>query len=205
MDPFGEPPPLELEVMPLLDPDTPLLEPEIPLLDPENPLLDPETPLLDPEPPPSMPLLDPEPPPSVPLLDPERPLLDPVTPPLDPELPPSSPPWFGTPISALPPHPSADAVSASAERDPHKTSPEARMRKAYCMLVAMAAPVAANRTLAEMIGETLREAALLVAVFGWLDRVVQEEPFFGEWAWTVMGLAAILYALGVLIERLRAA
>jgi hypothetical protein len=79
------------------------------------------------------------------------------------------------------------------------------MPEAYCMLAAMPGELAANRTLAEMIGETLREAALLVAVFGWLDRVVQEEPFFGEWAWTVMGLAALLYALGVLIERLRAA
>ncbi len=79
------------------------------------------------------------------------------------------------------------------------------MPQAYCMLAPMPGELAASRTLAEMIGETLREAALLVAVFGWLDRVVQEEPFFGEWAWTVMGLAAILYALGVLIERLRGA
>jgi hypothetical protein len=69
----------------------------------------------------------------------------------------------------------------------------------------MAERLAANRSLAEMIGDTLREAALLLAVFGWLDRVVQEEPFFGPWAWTVMGLAAALYALGVLIERLRSA
>jgi hypothetical protein len=186
----------------------PLLEPEIPLLDPEKPLLDPEMPLLDPEPPPSMPLLDPENPlldPLNPLLDPEKPLLDPDGPLLEPEPPPSSPPSFGAPISALPPHAPAERLSASAESDPHKTSAEAFMPEAYCMLGAMPGELAANRTLAEMIGETLREAALLVAVFGWLDRVVQEEPFFGEWAWTVMGLAAVLYALGVLIERLRAA
>lgn len=67
----------------------------------------------------------------------------------------------------------------------------------------MGASLDANRTVAEMIGDTLREAALLVAVFGWLDRVVQEEPFWGEWAWTVMALAAVLYALGILIEKLR--
>jgi hypothetical protein len=184
----------------------------VPLLDPEKPLLDPEMPLLDPEPDPellpSMPLLDPVNPlldPVIPLLEPDTPLLELTTPLLDPEPPPSSPAIGGCVRSARPPHPPADDVSASADSDPHKTSHEAFMREAYCMLVAMAAPLAANRTLAEMIGETLREAALLVAVFGWLDRVVQEEPFFGEWAWTVMGLAAILYALGVLIERLRAA
>ena len=108
-------------------------------------------------------------------------------------------------MAALPPHASAKSVSPIAEREPHKTSPEVFIFQAYCMLVAMAGPLAANRTLAEMIGETLREAALLVAVFGWLDRVVQEEPFFGQWAWTVMGLAAMLYAVGVLIERLRSA
>jgi hypothetical protein len=61
----------------------------------------------------------------------------------------------------------------------------------------------ANRTLAEMIGETLREAALLVAVFGWLDRVVQQEPFWGTWAWTILAVAMVLYVLGVVIERLR--
>lgn len=60
-----------------------------------------------------------------------------------------------------------------------------------------------NRTLAEMIGDTLREAALLVAVFGWLDRVVQQEPFWGTWAWTILGVAMALYAAGVAIERLR--
>lgn len=60
-----------------------------------------------------------------------------------------------------------------------------------------------NRTLAEMIGETLREAALLVAVFGWLDRVVQQEPFWGTWAWTILAVAMVLYVLGVVIERLR--
>jgi len=120
--------------MPLLDPEIPLLEPvldpETPLLDPENPLLDPETPLLDPELLPSMPLLEPE----NPLLEPENPLLDPATPLLDPELPPSSPPRSGTPISALPPHPPVTDVNASVDRDPHKTSAEARMPEAYRLL-----------------------------------------------------------------------
>lgn len=61
-----------------------------------------------------------------------------------------------------------------------------------------------TRSLADMIGETLREAALLVAVFGWLDRVVQQEPFWGAWAWTVIGVALALYVMGVIIERYRA-
>jgi len=64
-------------------------------------------------------------------------------------------------------------------------------------------PRAPNRTLAEMIGDTLREGALLVAVFGWLDRVVQQEPFWGVWAWTILGSAMAMYVAGVAIERLR--
>jgi len=60
-----------------------------------------------------------------------------------------------------------------------------------------------SKTLAEMIGETLREGALLVAVFGWLDRVVQQEPFWGPWAWTVLGGSTMLYFVGVMIERYR--
>jgi hypothetical protein len=62
-----------------------------------------------------------------------------------------------------------------------------------------------NKTVAEMIADTLREAALLVAVFGWLDRVVQQEPFWGTWAWTILGVAMLLYILGMTIERLRSA
>ncbi len=56
-----------------------------------------------------------------------------------------------------------------------------------------------TKTLAEMIAETLREAAILVAVFGWLDRVVQQEPFWGTWSWTFLGGSAVLYTLGVVI------
>ena len=60
-----------------------------------------------------------------------------------------------------------------------------------------------SKTLAEMIGETLREGALLVAVFGWLDRVIQQEAFWGKWAWTVLGGSTALYFAGVMIERYR--
>jgi hypothetical protein len=60
-----------------------------------------------------------------------------------------------------------------------------------------------NRTLAEMIADTLREAALLIAVFGWLDRTTQQEPFWGPWAWTILAMAMALYVTGVIIERLR--
>ena len=69
----------------------------------------------------------------------------------------------------------------------------------------MRPPGESNRTVAEMIGETLREGALLVAVFGWLDRVVHQEPFWGRWAWTILIVSWMLYIAGVAIERLRSA
>jgi len=96
---LGEPPLLDPELLPLLEPETPLLDPEKPLLEPEAPLLDPEMPLLDPELLPSMPLLEPE----NPLLDPEKPLLDPETPLLDPAPPPSSPRSLTPRLPGVPP------------------------------------------------------------------------------------------------------
>jgi hypothetical protein len=38
-----------------------------------------------------------------------------------------------------------------------------------------------DKALSEMIGEWLREASVLIAVFGWLDRAVHAEPFSGVW------------------------
>lgn len=81
--------------------------------------------------------------------------------------------------------------------------PPLTVRPLSCDPHLMPPPPESNRTLAEMIGETLREGALLMAVFGWLDRVVQQEPFWGPWAWTILGAAMLLYILGVAIERLR--
>jgi hypothetical protein len=62
---------------------------------------------------------------------------------------------------------------------------------------------APSKTVAEMIGEALREAGLLTAVFGWLDRTIQGEPFWGPWGWTVMGLSLALFVGGAVIEVVR--
>jgi hypothetical protein len=62
---------------------------------------------------------------------------------------------------------------------------------------------AERKTLAEMAGDTLREAAILIAVFAWLDRAVQGEEFLGAWSWEILGLAVLLFVAGVAIERRR--
>jgi hypothetical protein len=60
-----------------------------------------------------------------------------------------------------------------------------------------------NRTVAEMIAELLREAALLVGVFVPLDMVFSEKPV----SRTVLGFATAIFLLclisGIVIERLR--
>ncbi len=60
-----------------------------------------------------------------------------------------------------------------------------------------------RKTVAEMFADWLREASVLVATFGWLDRAVKGEPFSGTWAVEVLGFAAILFALGATLERIR--
>jgi hypothetical protein len=60
-----------------------------------------------------------------------------------------------------------------------------------------------SKTVAEMIADALREAGLLTAVFGWLDRTIQGEPFWGAWGWTVMGMSLALFIGGTVIEVLR--
>lgn len=55
-----------------------------------------------------------------------------------------------------------------------------------------------------MIGESLRDGAVLIAVFGWLDRAVRDEPFWGgTWPAWVFGIAAVALAAGLLLERAR--
>ncbi len=65
------------------------------------------------------------------------------------------------------------------------------------------AEASASKTVAEMIADALREAGLLTAVFGWLDRTIQGEPFWGTWGWTVLGVALLLFAAGAALEVLR--
>jgi hypothetical protein len=60
-----------------------------------------------------------------------------------------------------------------------------------------------SKTVAEMIAEALREAGLLTAVFGWLDRTIQGEPFWGPWGWTVLAVATFLFVGGAIVEVLR--
>jgi hypothetical protein len=61
------------------------------------------------------------------------------------------------------------------------------------------------KTLAEMAGEGLREAGILIAVFAWLDKTVQGEPFLGPFAWATLAASVALFTAGVVIERRRAA
>ena len=60
-----------------------------------------------------------------------------------------------------------------------------------------------SKTVAEMIADSLREAGLLTAVFGWLDTTVQGETFWGPWGWTVLGAALLLFVGGTALEILR--
>ena len=61
----------------------------------------------------------------------------------------------------------------------------------------------ARKTVAEMAADILREAALLLGVFGWLDKAVHNEPFFGPWGWQVLGIASACLVTGVVLERVR--
>ena len=61
----------------------------------------------------------------------------------------------------------------------------------------------ANKSVAEMFGDWLREASVLVAVFAWLDKRIHDEPFTGTWAVEALGLALLLFVLRVVVERIR--
>jgi hypothetical protein len=65
------------------------------------------------------------------------------------------------------------------------------------------APQTERKTLAEMIGEFLREAAVLVAVFAILDRLVQGQAVTTTWLAGAWAIAAAALGAGMLIERLR--
>ena len=61
----------------------------------------------------------------------------------------------------------------------------------------------------EMLGETLREAAVLVLVFGFLDAFLQREELVaqGLTAWLIVGwvlfISTALWLLGAILERER--
>ena len=55
-----------------------------------------------------------------------------------------------------------------------------------------------------MIGEILREAAVLVAVFIPMDRIVSEgKTFTARWAWITIVLSVLLGVAGIILELFR--
>ena len=60
-----------------------------------------------------------------------------------------------------------------------------------------------RRGVAEMIGETLREAAVLFGVFMPLDLALQGHPLTFGWAIAIVCLPASLFASGAALERRR--
>jgi len=61
-----------------------------------------------------------------------------------------------------------------------------------------------QKTIAEMISEYLREAAVLVAVFIPLDRILsQGKTFTRQWFWITVGISAVLLLAGITLERVR--
>ena len=63
-----------------------------------------------------------------------------------------------------------------------------------------------QKTIAEMISEYLKEAAVLVAVFIPLDRILlQGKTFIRQWFWITVGVSAVLLVAGITLERVRPA
>ena len=63
-----------------------------------------------------------------------------------------------------------------------------------------------QKSVAEMISEYLREAAVLVAVFIPLDRILsQGKTFTRQWFWITVGVSVVLLVAGITLERVRPA
>jgi hypothetical protein len=61
-----------------------------------------------------------------------------------------------------------------------------------------------QKTTAEMISEYLREAAVLVAVFIPLDRILSQGKIFTrQWFWITVGISTVLLVAGITLERVR--
>ena len=83
---------------------------------------------------------------------------------------------------------------------------QTRFRVCYslCVLTGACSAVDNQKTTAEMISEFLREAAVLVAVFIPLDRILsQGKDFTREWFWITVGSSGALLFAGVALERIR--
>ena len=55
-------------------------------------------------------------------------------------------------------------------------------------------------TVAEMIAELLREAAVLVAVFAPLERLINKQPLTFYWVSIIVSLVIVLAVAGIAIE-----
>jgi len=61
-------------------------------------------------------------------------------------------------------------------------------------------PSGERHTIAEMIGELLRDAAVLVAVFAPLDDLINGKPLTFYGVSTIVGLVLVLAVTGIAIE-----
>lgn len=64
-------------------------------------------------------------------------------------------------------------------------------------------PGTERKSAAEMVGEYLREAAVLVAVFAILDKLVQGHVVTLWWSVSAMSISLALLVVGIQIERRR--
>jgi hypothetical protein len=60
-----------------------------------------------------------------------------------------------------------------------------------------------RRSVAEMLGDVLREAGVLVLVFGLLDEAITDRPLRVWWVAATLGVAGALLASGMILERRR--
>jgi hypothetical protein len=60
-----------------------------------------------------------------------------------------------------------------------------------------------RKTILEMMGEALREMAVLVVVLAPLDRWVEHRPYTPTDSWETFGISGILFVFGVILERRR--
>lgn len=62
---------------------------------------------------------------------------------------------------------------------------------------------AGGRTLWELSSDFFREAAVLVLVFGFLDKSVRGESIGVYYGLDVLGISFVLFAFGIILERRR--
>jgi len=62
-----------------------------------------------------------------------------------------------------------------------------------------------QKTFSEMLGEALREIAVLVIVFVPLDVLVAGKTFGWKWLFATVGISTPLFLMGVALEKMRGA